>query len=199
MDTAQALAFLLFAFVAAVTPGPSNTMILSAGASLGTTMRGIGCPIGAALGMGSMIILSALGIGEIVAAAPVVITAMKLAGSLFLLWLAWKILNAGTFEPGRQTGAVGFTQAFLFQWLNPKGWLVALSAGSTYLVPGHQNEVYGALWMGLLFAVSALPAGLIWLGMGALVSNYLRNIHSARAFNRVMSVLLFTSISLVWI
>ncbi len=197
MDAAQAFAFLLFAFIAAVTPGPSNTMILNTGAVLGP-LRGIACPIGAALGMGSMIILSALGVGEIVAAAPAIVLLMKCAGSLFLLWLAWKILNAGTFDSGRQTGAAGFSQAFLFQWLNPKGWLVALSAGSTYLMPAQQNELGGALWMGLLFAASALFAGLIWLGMGAAVSRYLRQERLAKIFNITMALALAASITFVW-
>ena len=113
MDIAQALAFLLFAFIAAVTPGPSNTMILSTGAAVGT-LRGIGCPLGASLGMGVMIVLSVFGVGEIVAAAPAIVIAMKMAGSLFLLWLAWKIANAGTVETNGQGRAVGFRQAQTF-------------------------------------------------------------------------------------
>lgn len=134
MGAPQALAFLLFAFIAAVTPGPSNTMILSTGTAVGA-LRGLPCSIGASFGMGTMIALSAFGVGEIVADAPMIVMAMKVAGSLFLLWLAWKIANAGTFEVKGRTKVAGFADAFLFQWLNPKGWLVALSAGTTYLVP----------------------------------------------------------------
>lgn len=197
MNAAQAFAFLLFAFIAAVTPGPSNAMILATGAIMGP-WRGISCPVGAALGMGTMIVLSALGIGKIVAAAPAIVLLMKGAGSLFLLWLAWKILNAGTFDAGRQTGAAGFLQAFLFQWLNPKGWLVALSAGSTYWVPARPGALGNALSMGLLFAISALLAGLIWLGMGAAVSRHLRHARAARIFNIMMASALTASIALVW-
>lgn len=197
MDTAQALAFLLFAFIAAVTPGPSNTMILSTGAAVGT-LRGLACPIGASLGMGSMIVLSAFGVGEIVAAAPVIVIAMKIAGSLFLLWLGWRIINAGTFEGDDRARATGFANAFLFQWLNPKGWLVALSAGSTYLAPVRQDEFHAALRMGGLFAAAALPAGMIWLGMGALIARFLSNQHSAKFFNIVMASALAASVILVW-
>ncbi|CDM57952.1 MULTISPECIES: LysE family translocator [Rhizobium] len=197
MDTAQALAFALFAFVAAVTPGPSNAMILSTGAAVGA-WRGITCPIGASLGMGVMIVLSAFGVGEIVAAAPKVVIAMKMAGSLFLVWLAWQIVNAGTFEADGQGRATGFLQAFLFQWLNPKGWLVALSAGSTYLVPVQYNQISGALWMGTLFAAAAFPAGMLWLAMGALMASLLRGERSARRFNIVMALALAASVVLVW-
>ncbi|MEZ2128113.1 LysE family translocator [Sinorhizobium sp. CB7] len=191
------MAFLLFAFIAAVTPGPSNTMILSTGAAVGT-LRGLACPIGASLGMGSMIVLSAFGVGEIVAAAPVIVVAMKIAGSLFLLWLAWRIVNAGTLEDGTQARATGFVNAFLFQWLNPKGWLVALSAGSTYFTPTLQGEFHAALQMGVLFAAAALPAGMIWLGMGALIARFLSNQDSAKIFNIAMASLLAASVILVW-
>lgn len=197
MDIAQALAFLLFAFIAAVTPGPSNTMILSTGAAVGA-LRGLACPIGASLGMGTMIVLSAFGVGEIVAAAPAIVVAMKIAGSLFLLWLAWKIVNAGTFKDDNQARATGFVNAFLFQWLNPKGWLVALSAGSTYLAPAQHGEFHAALWMGVLFAAAAIPAGMIWLGMGALIARFLSNQRSAQFFNIVMASLLAASVILVW-
>ncbi|MBZ9788940.1 LysE family translocator [Rhizobium sp. 3T7] len=197
MDTAQALAFLLFAFIAAVTPGPSNTMILSTGATVGT-LRGIGCPLGASLGMGVMIVLSAFGVGEIVAAVPTIVTAMKVAGSLFLLWLAWKIVNAGTFEADSPAQAAGFLQAFLFQWLNPKGWLVAVSAGSTYLVSQEHAQTSGVLWMGTLFAAAAFPAGLLWLVLGALMAQLLRAQRSAKLFNIAMASALAVSVVLVW-
>jgi len=198
MDTSQALAFLLFAFVAAVTPGPSNTMMLSTGAAVGA-LRGIGCPLGASLGMGVMIVLSALGVGEIVAAAPAIVVAIKVAGSLFLLWLAWKIANSGAVDAGGQTQAVGFRQAFLFQWLNPKGWLVALSAGGTFLVSSQHAEASGALWMGALFAAAAFPAGFIWLVLGVLVAQLLRTPRSARFFNIGMGFALALSVALVWL
>jgi threonine/homoserine/homoserine lactone efflux protein len=197
MDTGQTLAFLLFAFIAAVTPGPSNTLVLSTGAAVGT-LRGIGCPLGASLGMGAMIVLSAFGVGEIVAAAPAIVIAMKLAGSLFLLWLAWKIANAGTVEADGQRRVVGFRQAFLFQWLNPKGWLVALSAGSTFLVSSQHAEARAALWMGALFAAAAFPAGFVWLVLGALVAQFLRTPRSARFFNIAMALALALSVALVW-
>ncbi len=197
MDTAQALAFLLFAFIAAVTPGPSNTMILSTGAAVGA-LKGISCPVGAALGMGVMIVLSAFGVGEIVAAAPNVVIAMKVAGSLFLLWLAWQIVNAGTFEADSQMRPMGFLQAFLFQWLNPKGWLVAMSAGSIYFAPLQHNQISGAFWMGTLFTAVAFPAGMLWLGLGALMARLLRSERSARLFNVAMAAALAASVILVW-
>lgn len=197
MGAPQALAFLLFAFIAAVTPGPSNTMILSTGTAVGA-LRGLPCSIGASLGMGTMIAVSALGVGETVADAPMIVVAMKLAGSLFLLWLAWKIANAGPFEVKGRTKVAGFADAFLFQWLNPKGWLVALSAGTTYLIPGQHDGVGAALWMGALFAVAALPAGLFWLGMGALITHFLSGQRSAKIFNIVMASALAGSVIMVW-
>lgn len=197
MDTAQVFAFYVFAFVAAATPGPSNAMILSTGSSVGT-WKGLSCPLGASFGMAAMIVLSVMGVGELVAAAPAAVVATKVAGSLFLFWLAWKIARAGTYNGEVGGRAIGFVQAFLFQWMNPKGWLVSLSAGSTFLVAAQHSQVEGALLMGFLFAAAAFPAGFVWLGMGALVSRVFRGRRSARIFNVAMATALAASVALVW-
>lgn len=87
MTTEQAVAFLLFAVVAAVTPGPSNVMLTAAGANAGVG-RGLPCLLGVVVGMGLMMFLVPLGLGSLVLAHPLALRLLNWGGAAFLLWLA---------------------------------------------------------------------------------------------------------------
>src|SRR5690349_13000821 len=127
MTAEQAIAFVLFAIVAAITPGPSNVIVTSTGAAVGV-VRGLPCLFGVAAGMGLMMFLVAFGLGSLVLESPVILQALKWCGIGFLLWLSWKIATAGHSEATGDKRHVGFLQAAAFQWINPKSWLVCASA-----------------------------------------------------------------------
>lgn len=195
MTSEQAIAFLLFALVAAITPGPSNTMIIATGAASGF-WRGLPCVLGAALGMASLLFASALGLGQIVTAHPLLLKALNVAGAAFLLWLAWKIANAGA-AGGAGGLPAGFVEAAAFQWMNPKGWLVAVSAAGAYLKAGAASPLAEAVEFGALFFLAAFPSGLVWLGMGALLGRILGDDRRARIFNIAMGLALAASVALM--
>ncbi len=94
---------------------------------------------------------------------------------------------------------VGFTGAALFQWANPKGWLVAVGAAGTYLHAAPGNQLTQALAFGALFFVAAFPSGLVWLGLGALLQRALRSDRTARIFNATMGVALVGSVLLMFL
>jgi len=94
MKIEQAIAFVLFAIVAAMTPGPSNLLLTSTGATVGVR-RGLPCLAGVALGMGTMIFLVGFGLGSIVLENLVILQIIRWSGVAFLLWLSWKIATAG--------------------------------------------------------------------------------------------------------
>src|ERR671922_2028082 len=97
MATEQAIAFFLFAIVAAVTPGPSNVILTSTGANVGV-LRGLPTLCGVAIGMGLMMFLVAFGLGSLVLESPLILQGLKWCGIGFLLWLSWKIATAGRSE-----------------------------------------------------------------------------------------------------
>src|SRR5215472_15244353 len=134
MTAGQSLAFLLFAVVAAITPGPSNLIITSTGAAAGL-FRGLPCLGGVVAGMGVMMFLVAFGLGNILLASPVLLLILKVCGIGFLLWLAWKIATSGHSDATTEKRPVGFWGAAAFQWINPKSWLVSIGAVSTYAHP----------------------------------------------------------------
>jgi threonine/homoserine/homoserine lactone efflux protein len=92
---------------------------------------------------------------------------------------------------------VGYLGAALFQWVNPKSWLVAASAAGTFLHAEAGSPVGQALALGALFALAALPSGFVWLAFGASMRRVLSSPRRLRAFNVTMGVLLALSIALI--
>jgi threonine/homoserine/homoserine lactone efflux protein len=198
MTLDQSLAFLLFAFVAAVTPGPSNIILTSTGAAVGVA-RGLPCLFGTAIGMGSFVFAAGAGLGSLVLGNTVLLSAVKWGGIVFLLWLAWQIATSRHEEAAHGVPVVGFWQAAALQWVNPKAWVVSVSAAGAFLQAGAASALAQSAAFGFLFILAALPSGLLWLAFGASVQRWLRSDRSWTVFNRAMAVLLAGSIVLfVW-
>jgi threonine/homoserine/homoserine lactone efflux protein len=193
----QATAFFLFSVVAAITPGPSNTMIVATGSAWGL-WRGLPCALGSAVGMGMLLFASALGLGQLIVAQPMLLKALNWGGAAFLLWLSWKIATAGRAQETTDAEPVGFLGAAAFQWINPKGWLVAVSAAGTYLQTGSETVLIQAAIFGALFFAAALPSGLVWLVLGASIHTLLRDERHARIFNIAMGITLALSVLMIF-
>jgi threonine/homoserine/homoserine lactone efflux protein len=196
MTTDQVIAFVLFAVVAAGTPGPSNFLLTATGASVGV-IRGLPCLVGVAAGMGVMMFAVAFGLGSVVIASPKVLRALNWAGAAFLLWLAWKIATSGRSEAEAGRKPVGLLGAAAFQWINPKSWLVCASAAGTYLHAGSGSALPQALTFGALFIVVSLPCCFVWLAFGATAQRLLRTERARRRFNLAMGALLAGSVALI--
>jgi threonine/homoserine/homoserine lactone efflux protein len=189
----HALAFLIFALVAAITPGPSNVMLTGTGAVTGI-LRGLPCLLGVAVGMGLLIFMVGSGVGHLVLDRPLILKALNYAGAAFLLWLAWKITSAPVGEEAEAHKPVGFLGAATFQWINPKSWLVSASAAGTYLKADDGDVLVPAALIALLFVAAALPSGFVWLAFGAWMQRHLRNPRTARWFNVAMGLCLAGSV-----
>jgi threonine/homoserine/homoserine lactone efflux protein len=191
------VAFLLFAVVAAVTPGPSNVMLTAAGAHAGV-LKGLPCLLGVTTGMGLMMFLVPLGLGSLVLKHPLVLKVLNWGGAAFLLWLSWRIATSSSrieSTPGRNP--VGYLGAAVFQWVNPKSWLVSVSAAGTFLSAGAGSPIVQAASLGSLFFLAALPSCFLWLAFGAAVQRVVRGPRRLRIFNIVMGALLALSIALI--
>ena len=196
MSLEQAGSFLVFSLIAAITPGPSNVMLTAAGAS-GGVVRGLPCLLGVAAGMGSLLFCVALGVGEMVLDRPAILRVLNWVGAAFLLWLSWRIAIA---EPVFNDGGgkpPGFMGAALFQWVNPKSWLVGVSAAGTYLIAGAGSALPQAIAFALIFVLAALPSGFIWLAFGAAMHRLLQGTRTARIFNGIMGASLAASVAMI--
>ena len=195
MPAEQIVAFLMFSVAAAGTPGPSNAILTATGANVGV-LRGLPCLLGVVLGMGLMMFAVAFGLGSLIVNHPTVLAVIKWCGAAVLFWLAWKIATAEGPGAGAAGTPVGFWGAAVFQWINPKSWLVCASAAATFLGHGTAGALGQSAAFGLLFVLAALPSCLPWLAFGALLQRVLRSRHAVRVFNGAMGALLAASVLL---
>jgi threonine/homoserine/homoserine lactone efflux protein len=196
MTEGQAVAFLLFAVVAAITPGPSNLILTSTGAAAGV-LRGLPALFGQVGGMGLMLFLLAFGRGSLMLGSPLIIQGLRWCGSAFLLWLAWKIATADSGETTASGASVGFWRAAAFQWINPKAWLTCAGAIGAFVRADAGHALVQAALLALLFIIAALPCCFLWLAAGASVQRLLHSARAARIFNLTMGALLAGSIVLI--
>ena len=185
------LALLGFAFVTSVTPGPNNMMLIASGANFGFR-RTIPHMLGISLGHALMVFLVGLGLAGMIHAEPNILTGMKIASVLYMLWLAWKIANSAAPGEGK-SGArpFSFFQAAAFQWVNPKAWAMALGATSAYAPDG---SVRSYLIIAAIFASVNLPSVSVWAYTGQKLRVYLSSPARLRAFNWTMAGLLILSL-----
>jgi len=182
--------------VAAITPGPSNVMLTATGANAGV-VKGLPCLFGVTTGMGLMMFLVPLGLGSLVLEHPLVVKALKWGGAAVLLWLSWKIATSSRVESMPEGKPVGFLEAAVFQWVNPKSWLVSASAAGTFLSAGAGSPIVQSASLGGLFVLAALPSCFVWLAFGAAVQRALHGRRRLRIFNVVMGAVLALSIALI--
>ena len=134
------------------------------------------------------------GLGLVFAAVPQLQIVIKVVGSAYLLWLAYKVATAHQARDAGGGPARPFTfwQAAAFQWINPKGLVAAISALAIYLRPGHE-----ARDLAIMLAVFGLvTAGSVttWASFGVALRRLLRDPARARLFNIAMGLLLVASI-----
>lgn len=186
------LAFLGFAFASSVTPGPNNMMLVASGVNFGLK-RTLWHVAGINVGFPVMLLLSGLGLGQVFARYPAIYTAMKVIGIVYMLWLAWKIAQAGPVGEGRQRSTpMTFLQAAAFQWVNPKAWAMVVGAIAAYTVP--ENYTASLVIITLLYALTGTPGSLVWAAFGSAMRNFLQDPVKVRWFNRAMAVLLVVSL-----
>ena len=191
------LAIALFAVSTCITPGPNNIMIMTSGLNFGIR-RSLQHLLGIYMGFPVMIIVVGLGIAEIFEIYPVMHTALKIIGVSYLTFLAWKIATAPISEYGESSGKpFTFLQAALFQWVNPKAWVLAVGATVTYTVLS-EPYTFQIVVIALIFMLFGSPCTLLWLWFGASLKTILRYPRYIRAFNFAMAALLITSLAPVF-
>lgn len=186
-------AVLPFAIVMSFTPGPNNLMLASSGARFGF-LRTVPHQAGIVIGFAIMTLGVGLGIAAIITAVPAVYLAMRIASLVYMLYLAWKIATAegATSVAGRDV-PMGFLAAAAFQWINPKAWIMTLTAVTTYTTPRGDMRLQIILLTGV-FAVVGIASSSTWAVFGQLIGRYLTSPRRRSIFNWTMALLLLASI-----
>lgn len=186
------LAFVAFAFVAAVTPGPNNTMVLASGVNFGFR-RTVPHMAGIVLGFTAMVASVGAGLGGLFLAYPVLYEILRWAGAAYLLYLAWGIAGAGMPEAGGKGGRpLGFFGAAAFQWVNPKAWVMSLGAVTAYAP--RENYLFNVLVVSVVFGLVCIAGVGLWAAFGTALRRFLGHPRRLRVFNLTMATLLVLSL-----
>jgi threonine/homoserine/homoserine lactone efflux protein len=186
-----------FAFVGSITPGPNNALLLASGIrfGFGRTVRHVA---GTALGMSALIVAVAGGIGALLTAAPGAELALKLIGSGYLIYLAFRIASSHGATRTVVSRPLGVLHAAAFQFANPKGWLFASAAVGTFL-PRDLAPLPAALAVAATSAAIILTTATVWAAGGAAFSRILDEGRTQRAVNLALALLLAASVVLIWV
>lgn len=186
------LSLILFAFTTSITPGPNNMMLLSSGVNFGLR-RTIPHMIGIELGFASVLVAVGFGLGALFQSFPTIYLMLKVVGGLYLLWIAWSIGTSRALGDGKTTGQpMTLLAAAAFQWVNPKAWVMAVSAMAAFADP--TKPVFSVLLVSVAFVVLALPCQGGWAAFGALLRDWLSHPVRLKWFNITMAVLLVLSL-----
>ena len=183
------LALLLYALVTSITPGPNNFMLLASGVNFGI-VRTIPHMLGISIGFCVLLLAVGFGLGAVLTAFPALHTALKIAGAAYLLYLAWKIAMSRSLSGKGEAEAkpMRFIDAAAFQWVNPKAWVMAITAMAVYTNPDH--PFLSVVLIAFAFSLVNLPSVSIWAGFGTALRGFLSDPVRLKWFNIAMGVLL---------
>jgi threonine/homoserine/homoserine lactone efflux protein len=193
MSQSLLFAFVLFATVMFITPGPNNVMLLSSGLTHGFR-RTLPHIAGITIGMGFMIAAVGLGLGTLFITYPVLQTILKYAGAAYLVYLAVAIAMSGTATAGQDNarGPMTFWGAAMFQWVNVKGWVMVIGTITAYAA------IASFPWNIVIQTAISLVVGALstvaWALFGSALRPVLTSPWAVRAFNIVMALLLLASL-----
>jgi len=190
------VALVAFAFVNCVTPGPNNVMLWASGAAFGMrrTMSHI---IGTAVGIGLMALSVAAGLGALATAVPQIAFAMKVAGSVYLLYLALQIAGMRGLMATEIARPLGLAAAAAFQVINPKAWIFALGAMTTFR-PAGMPVVGGSLLVAVTMAAVVLPTAALWAAAGGAINRLMAGEGRRRLVAGILAVLVVATVISVW-
>ncbi|MBF8221060.1 LysE family translocator [Halomonas sp. 328] len=189
----EALAFLgpaaLYMISMTITPGPNNVMLTASGANYGF-LRTLPHIFGILGGCFLLFAGIALGLGLLFERFPLVQTALRLIGSAYLLYLAWRIATAPPPDLRRRGEGhpLTFWQAAAFQFANPKAWVMGLALMAGFLPEGGDTWV-NALLLAAFAELVALPCIAVWAGFGTAIGRWLDSPRAWRVFNALMGAL----------
>ncbi len=183
-------ALIAFAFVTSITPGPNNLMLLASGVNFGFA-RTIPHMLGIGFGFLSLLLGVGFGLGAALTAFPSLHAALKIAGGAYLLYLAWRIaMSRSMGKVGEGAGArpMAFFEAAAFQWVNPKAWVMAVTAMAVYTNP--EAPFLSVALVAVAFAAVNLPSVSTWAGFGTALRGFLSDPVRLKWFNIAMGLLL---------
>ncbi|WP_022941823.1 LysE family translocator [Psychromonas hadalis] len=192
MEYSHLLALSTFALIGSITPGPNNIMLMTSGANIGF-YRTIPHMLGILFGFSFMIILVGLGLMQILTSYPTLQSTLQGLCLAYLLYLAYKIATSNNLDNNQpHYKPMSLLSAAGFQWINPKGWSLALSALTLY--SSGMNSHYAVYIIAAVFFVAYIPSACLWVFAGQKMQKMLSDPKNLKGFNYSMASLLVLSL-----
>ncbi|OYT80890.1 LysE family translocator [Pseudomonas sp. PGPPP2] len=190
------LPFVLFTFVASITPGPTNILILNNSARYGFRAA-LPIVFGACFAATGIVIAVGSGFGYSLTNSPDVQKAMQWVGVFWLTYLAWQIFcSSGRAQDAQISNnakrGFGVLEGASIQLVNPKTWMMALAVASVFAGNGSERQIQ-VLYLSVVFLAISIPCLMAWALLGSGSSRLILSEKSMRNFNRGMAVLLLIS------
>lgn len=187
-------ALLGFAISGSVTPGPNNMMLLSSGVNYGFR-KTVPHILGIIFGFEIIVLCSGLGLGALITAEPRIQMILKYGGGAYMLYLSWKIASSRTLGNDKKKSTdkpLSFLQAALFQWVNPKGWVMAVSAIALFIKP--ETPTKSLILALIAFFIASIISANLWASFGVFVRKWLSDPTRLKWFNITMGIALAATI-----
>lgn len=194
MMSSYFISLMLFAVASTGTPGPNNLMMLSSGLNFGVK-QSIPHWLGICTGVPMVIVAVGLGLDQLFQRWPVSFLVLKGLGVVYLIYLAFKIATAKNSLQARNSAKpFSYVQGALFQWVNPKVWVMVLSALTAFTLPEQPLLPQVATIAVVFFLIGAVCVG-SWLVAGSQLQRLFTQPKQRRVFNWMMASLLLCSIA----
>ncbi len=186
------LSLSIFTFVAGITPGPNNMMLMASGLNHGLR-KSLPHYLGICLGFPVMVAAIGFGMDVVFSKYPEIYLYLKIWGIAYLFYLAWKIANAGNPKATQNIKEpFSFIQAAAFQWLNPKAWAIAIGALAAFTTENHFSiSVFAVIFVYLVMGLICMA---FWLKLGQSLKTFLNTDYRIKYFNMAMAILLVLSV-----
>lgn len=187
MDYTYFIALVSFAFAGAFTPGPNNIMLMTSGANVGF-IRTLPHMCGVVFGFSFMVVLVGCGLIQVFQQYPRLESVLQGVSVIYLCYLAYKIARSDAINSSNaQYKPMSFWAAVSFQWVNPKGWSMALSVISLYATSADLHSVFV---IALVYICINVPIVSFWTIAGKELQKRLTKPTHLRVFNYSMASLL---------
>jgi len=150
------------------------------------------------LGFFIMLCLSGYGIAKIITSNPNGELVLKIAGSLWMFYLAFVLSKLTTEINKNDKPKIGFGQAFAQQFVNSKAWVMAITGASAFM-PQFGNIHVNVFLFAITFGIVGIPSMLIWMKMGDVIANIITSEKANRIVGYTMFTLMLVSIATIWI
>jgi len=192
---AMILSIATFTLSTSISPGPNNIMLLSSGLTFGYK-RTIPHMSGIFFGFPLMVLIVGLGMGALFEKFPLVLTVLKFVGILYLFWMAYKIANNSSsydVEENSESKPFSFMQAAMFQWVNPKAWIMAITSISIF-VTSNEHGITQIIIISFIYFLSGCVSCNTWAFGGTVLKRFIKSEKSVQRLNIAMAILLVASV-----